>query len=152
MPKAKPPQTFVWPIQIFAMSLDWNCHHWHISLYWDFYLKAQTTLFHNSETQLKKSIMKVNTIFQVRDNLGGRLLLAYDGADEDLTTFYIFYSNPRLSSFGFVTNKVIIRLCISSLSKSETNIINSKICKLQFVTICAGSSFPHNFLSRKADT
>lgn len=86
----------------------------------------------------KEYLMKVNTIFQVRDNLGGRLLLAYDGADEDLTTFYIFYCNPRLSSFGFVTNKVIIRLCISTLSKSETNIINLKICKLQLVTICAG--------------
>lgn len=130
----KPPQISVWSIQIFAMSLDRNFRHWHIRLYWDFYWKAHTMLFYNSETQPKKSIMKVNTIFQVRDNLGGRLLLAYDGADEDLTSFYIFYCNPRLSSFGFVTNKV--RLCISSLSKSETNIINS-ICKLQFVIICS---------------
>ncbi|KAJ8735885.1 hypothetical protein PYW07_007505 [Mythimna separata] len=44
-------------------------------------------------------------IATVCENVGGRLLVRYDGADEDLTQFWIFFSNPRLSSFGFVTNK-----------------------------------------------
>ncbi|XP_072939038.1 scm-like with four MBT domains protein 2 isoform X2 [Epargyreus clarus] len=44
-------------------------------------------------------------IATVCENVGGRLLFRYDGADEDLSQFWIFFSNPRLSSFGFVTNK-----------------------------------------------
>ncbi|KAM3958612.1 scm-like with four MBT domains protein 2 [Aphomia sociella] len=44
-------------------------------------------------------------IATVSENVGGRLLLRYDGADEDLQDFWIFFSNPRLCSFGFVTNK-----------------------------------------------
>ncbi|XP_026487032.2 scm-like with four MBT domains protein 2 [Vanessa tameamea] len=44
-------------------------------------------------------------IATVRENVGGRLLLRYDGADEELQQFWIFFCNPRLSSFGFVTNK-----------------------------------------------
>ncbi|XP_068626309.1 scm-like with four MBT domains protein 1 [Battus philenor] len=44
-------------------------------------------------------------IATVCENVGGRLLLRYDGADEDLQQFWIFFSNPRLSSFGYVTNK-----------------------------------------------
>lgn len=44
-------------------------------------------------------------IATVCENVGGRLLVRYDGADDDLTQFWIFFSNPRLSSFGYVTNK-----------------------------------------------
>ncbi|CAH2050895.1 unnamed protein product, partial [Iphiclides podalirius] len=44
-------------------------------------------------------------IATVCENVGGRLLLRYDGADEDLQPFWIFFSNPRLSGFGYVTNK-----------------------------------------------
>ncbi|XP_034837388.1 scm-like with four MBT domains protein 1 [Maniola hyperantus] len=44
-------------------------------------------------------------IATVCENAGGRLLLRYDGADDDLAQFWMFFCNPRLSSFGFVTNK-----------------------------------------------
>ncbi|OWR43838.1 scm with four MBT domains protein 2 [Danaus plexippus plexippus] len=44
-------------------------------------------------------------IATVCENIGGRLLLRYDGADEDLPQFWMFFCNTRLSSFGFVTNK-----------------------------------------------
>ncbi|KAL0850775.1 hypothetical protein ABMA28_006706 [Loxostege sticticalis] len=44
-------------------------------------------------------------IATVSENVGGRLLLRYDGADDDLPHFWIFFSNPRLCSFGYVTNK-----------------------------------------------
>ncbi|GBP51747.1 Scm-like with four MBT domains protein 2 [Eumeta japonica] len=44
-------------------------------------------------------------IATIQENVGGRLLLSYDEADNDLPKFWIFYSNPRLASFGFVTNK-----------------------------------------------
>ncbi|XP_053609986.1 scm-like with four MBT domains protein 2 isoform X2 [Plodia interpunctella] len=44
-------------------------------------------------------------IATVKENVGGRLLLKYDGADDDLDEFWIFFSNTRLCSFGFVTNK-----------------------------------------------
>jgi hypothetical protein len=44
--------------------------------------------------------------FQVTENVGGRLLVRYDGSDDDLEPFWIFFTNPRLSSFGYVTNKV----------------------------------------------
>lgn len=38
-------------------------------------------------------------------NIGGRLLLHYDGSDEDLEDIWIFYSSLRLFNFGFVTTK-----------------------------------------------
>ncbi|KAJ2947974.1 hypothetical protein O0L34_g9766 [Tuta absoluta] len=41
----------------------------------------------------------------VCENVGGRLQLRYDGSDDDLPNFWIFFSNPRLTSFGYVTNK-----------------------------------------------
>ncbi|KAI8438962.1 hypothetical protein MSG28_011275 [Choristoneura fumiferana] len=41
----------------------------------------------------------------VCENFGGRLLLRYDGADEELEQIWIFFSNPRLNTFGYVTNK-----------------------------------------------
>ncbi|XP_063375429.1 scm-like with four MBT domains protein 2 [Cydia amplana] len=41
----------------------------------------------------------------VSENVGGRLLVRYDGADDDLAPVWIFCSNPRLSPFGYVTNK-----------------------------------------------
>ncbi|XP_041974771.1 scm-like with four MBT domains protein 2 [Aricia agestis] len=41
----------------------------------------------------------------VRKNYGGRLLVSYDGADDDQPPFWMFFCNPRLSSFGYVTNK-----------------------------------------------
>ncbi|CAG9796316.1 unnamed protein product [Diatraea saccharalis] len=44
-------------------------------------------------------------IATVKENIGGRLMLHYDGSDEDLPQFWIFFSNPRLCSFGYVTNK-----------------------------------------------
>lgn len=44
-------------------------------------------------------------IATVCENVGGRLLVRYDGCDEDLQQLWIFFSNPRLSSFGYVTNK-----------------------------------------------
>ncbi|XP_049882226.1 scm-like with four MBT domains protein 1 [Pectinophora gossypiella] len=44
-------------------------------------------------------------IATVCENVGGRLLLRYDGCDEEMPQFWIFFSNNRLSSFGFVTNK-----------------------------------------------
>ncbi|XP_013177007.1 PREDICTED: scm-like with four MBT domains protein 2 isoform X1 [Papilio xuthus] len=59
---------------------------------------------------MKVEIQNVNDPYRywiatVCENVGGRLLLRYDGADEDLQQFWIFFSNPRLSSFGYVTNK-----------------------------------------------
>ncbi|CAG4953891.1 unnamed protein product [Colias eurytheme] len=44
-------------------------------------------------------------IATVDENVGGRLLLRYDGADDDLPQFWLFFSNPRINSFGSVTNK-----------------------------------------------
>ncbi|KAG7310346.1 hypothetical protein JYU34_003119 [Plutella xylostella] len=44
-------------------------------------------------------------IATVTENTGGRLLLRYDGAGEDLPDTWLFFCNPRLSSFGYVTNK-----------------------------------------------
>ncbi|XP_059045457.1 scm-like with four MBT domains protein 2 [Achroia grisella] len=44
-------------------------------------------------------------IASVSENVGGRLLLHYDGADDDQQNFWIFFSNQRLCNFGFVTNK-----------------------------------------------
>ncbi|KAG6441891.1 scm-like with four MBT domains protein 2 [Manduca sexta] len=44
-------------------------------------------------------------IATVCENVGGRLLLRYDGADDDQPQFWIFFTNTRLSSFGYVTNK-----------------------------------------------
>ncbi|XP_052737146.1 scm-like with four MBT domains protein 1 [Bicyclus anynana] len=44
-------------------------------------------------------------IATVCENAGGRLLLRYDGADEELPQCWMFFCNPRLSSFGYVTNK-----------------------------------------------
>ncbi|VVD05767.1 unnamed protein product [Leptidea sinapis] len=44
-------------------------------------------------------------IATVCENVGGRLQLRYDGADDDLPQFWLFYSNSRISSFGSVTHK-----------------------------------------------
>ncbi|XP_045524342.1 scm-like with four MBT domains protein 1 [Pieris brassicae] len=44
-------------------------------------------------------------IATVHDNIGGRLLVRYDGADDDLPQSWLFFSNPRISTFGSVTNK-----------------------------------------------
>lgn len=44
-------------------------------------------------------------IATISENKGGRLLLKYDGSDDDLPQFWIFYTNHRLCSFGYVTNK-----------------------------------------------